>query len=141
MSNSSTSNSTNSDSKRNSSRSVVARLRSIFSRDVTSPNSRSSGRSLDKLLSECLQKIGKDVPIEKRLSFVAEFCEILAHYRIDRMYLEHIWSRVKDLFDPQYPPEAKAGLRIIRTLARCHTERIEIIKAGSFPVLFVFHTL
>lgn len=106
-------------------RGVVASIKSIFTRDNLAHN-RSSSKSSDKLLVECLQKLGKDLPLEKRISFVDEFCDFISQHRVDQTYVDHLWIRIKDLLDSQHPKEAKsAGLKVIRALVR-HMDRINL---------------
>ena len=123
--------------RRRSGSQAIKRLRAVFSREregPTSPSAVASNRdsSSEKLLNECLFKLGKEHALEKRVAFVDEFCEFLEQFRFDRMFLEHVWSRVRDLCDPQAPPIARcAGFKIIQTLMKHHNERVGVIKAGT----------
>lgn len=109
---------------------VVASLRSIFSSRDTNSQTRSNAKSSDRILAECLQKLGKEVPLEKRIAFVDDFCDFIAQHRVDQTFADHLWTRIKDLLDPQHPKEAKsAGLKIIRSIIK-HAERVNIINTS-----------
>ena len=121
--------------KNQRSNSILRSLRGIFSREELSTNNvrNTTPRPItDKLLSECLQKLSKDTPVEKRLAFVEEFCEFITQYRLDRMFIGHLWNKIKDLLEPSQPQQLyHAGLKIIKALAEHHAERLGVVKAGK----------
>jgi len=121
--------------RRGGSTPLLHNLRNLFSKyDSNSPTKRP--RQEEILLSECLLKLGPDAPFEKRLSFANEFCEFLSQYRLDIMYLTHVWARIKDLFDPGQSPAAKlAGIKILRAFAENHRDRLGLIKSEIMKIL------
>lgn len=112
---------------------VLGRLRQLYSKEPGGP--RSKGSTTDKLLNECLHKLSAECPLDKRITFLHEFCDFVAHYRLDRMFLEHVWCRVRDLCDASAPPAAReAGMLFVRTLVEYHNERIGMVKADLWRI-------
>jgi hypothetical protein len=114
---------------------LLHNLRNLFSKHDPNSNSlvKHNTRSREEhLLSECLLKLGPESNLEKRLAFANEFCEFLSQYRLDIMYLAHVWSRIKDLFDPTQSSAAKqAGTKILRAFAENHRERLGLLTSGK----------
>lgn len=122
-------NSPSSSNRNLASLSVVYSLKKLLSKDFSQNQPL---ESYDEVLSQCLERLGRELSLENRINFLNEFCEFISQNRIDRMFLEHLWSRVKDFFGPQHPKEVKAaGLHFIRVIAQYHTDRLGIIKAGK----------